>query len=175
MTQDADRLDSIYNQLLLEHWRNPRHAGLPERCDVRAEGDNPLCGDRVRLGLSTLPASDETPAGSSGASSRVIAAIGHDSEGCALSVAAASIMAGRVEGRTLAETAALCRRVLSSLEQMSGAEESRPRVHEHSDHDAELAALARAGRSAFRQRCVTLPWQALGDALASILHERDDR
>ena len=78
-------LRDLYQEVILDHGRHPRHAGKPETFNATARGDNPMCGDRVEVFLSY------TPDGR-------IADARFDARGCAISVASADLMAEAVEG-----------------------------------------------------------------------------
>jgi len=86
-------VSETYTERLLDHYRHPRNKGHLERPDLSAEEYNPLCGDRV-----TIEARVE--AGQ-------ITAVRFDGRGCALCLAAASILTEALQGRTLDQAAAL--------------------------------------------------------------------
>ena len=78
----------LYQEIILDHSRHPRHFGaLPDANHV-AEGHNPLCGDKVKIYLS-VDASDR------------IADVSFEGRGCAISVASASLMTEMLKGRTV--------------------------------------------------------------------------
>jgi nitrogen fixation NifU-like protein len=86
--------DLLYREEILEHAGASHHRGHLEAPDLRAELDNPLCGDRIRLELQLGPA-------------QVIDRVRFDGRGCAISQAAASILAGWVEGMTVEQASRL--------------------------------------------------------------------
>ena len=138
---DADR---IYQDLILERSRAPRHGAGLEVFDAEAEGSNPMCGDRVSVQIRRD--------GSGG-----LAEVGFRARGCAITVASADLMAEAVQGLDEAAVPALA----AAFEAMvrSGTVPADPRF-------ASLGALA--GVHAFRSRirCATLPWSALDEALS---------
>jgi nitrogen fixation protein NifU and related proteins len=95
MTSDTfDDLRDLYQEVILDHGRRPRHARRLESFDATAKGDNPMCGDRIEVWVKYGP--DGT-----------IADTGFQARGCAISVASADLMAETVVGRSKADTHAL--------------------------------------------------------------------
>lgn len=82
--------ENMYRENILDHGMHPRHRGILNPADVDFEGNNPLCGDRLRL---TLRVDDDNR----------IVEIGWDGEGCAISQAAASMLGEKILGMTLEE------------------------------------------------------------------------
>ena len=85
--------DSLYREIILDHYRNPRNKGTLDPADYSYEDTNPLCGDEVRIDLRV--ADDR------------IADVKFSGRGCAVSLASASILTEMIEGRPLAEVKAL--------------------------------------------------------------------
>lgn len=82
--------DDLYHEIILEHYRNPRNRGILENPDVQVYGSNTVCaGDELMLSLNV---GDGT-----------IQDIAYSSEGCAITLASASIMTQRLRGQTLDE------------------------------------------------------------------------
>jgi nitrogen fixation NifU-like protein len=86
--------DELYREEILDHYRSSEHRGRLEAPDFTAELDNPLCGDHIRLELQV---DDQGRIGT----------VRFDGHGCAISQAAASMLAGKVEGMTLREARGL--------------------------------------------------------------------
>lgn len=128
-----------YQDILLDHCRNPRHqtdeTGPPD-CELR----NPLCGDLVRLWGDC--------------DGKV--QVRFQAEGCAICVAAASIMCESVEGCTAAKASKLTNRVIAAFDANGDAVD---------DSDA-LAALCDVRNFPMRSRCATLAWSALEELLS---------
>lgn len=140
-----DSLRDLYQEVILDHSRHPRHFGALADATHKGEGHNPLCGDRVTVYLQ-LDGQGR------------IEDIAFEGRGCAISQASASLMTDLVKGRTLAEIEAL----------MSGF------LHLVRGEDANgLAGEVRerldvmAGVSAFpmRVKCATLAWHTMKSAL----------
>ena len=81
--------DDFYREHILDHFRNPRNFGSLVAPDVSQEMDNPLCGDKIRLDLQIRDS--------------VVSAVAWEGRGCAVSLAAASLLSERLEGKSLVE------------------------------------------------------------------------
>ena len=90
----ADEVRDLYQEVILEHGRKPRHGKRLAAFDVTAKGDNPMCGDRCEVFVKLAP--DGT-----------IAETGFEARGCAISIASADLMAETIQGRSRADTKAL--------------------------------------------------------------------
>lgn len=144
----TDDLADLYRELLMDHSRDPRNQGVPDRIDRRAEGDNPLCGDRVTVLLELEDG-------------RIVDAR-FDATACAICTASASMMTERVRGLTIAEAARVFSafRALLTGEPVPEADAALP-----APDLGDAAALAGVRRFPMRVKCATLPWHVLGDAL----------
>jgi nitrogen fixation NifU-like protein len=137
-----------YSDIIIEHSQFPRHHGSIENPTHQGHGENPFCGDRVRLQFSVDDAG-------------VIEEAAIESVGCAISTASASLLASHLQGLNLLQAEELFEQVRNVItgEPDEGREEQL----------GELAALAFAGRYPSRVKCATLPWHVLKHALS-----RDD-
>jgi nitrogen fixation NifU-like protein len=139
-----DDLRDLYQEVILDHGRRPRHGTRLAAFDASAKGDNPMCGDRVQVFVQH------------DAEGR-IAQTGFEARGCAISVASADLMAEVVAGlhdadvRVLAEQFRNMARSGQAPEGDAAIERLRPLagVHEYPS----------------RVKCATLPWHALLAAL----------
>lgn len=136
-------LEELYQEVILDHGRRPRHFGVVPDANRRAEGINPLCGDRLTLTMRM-----------EGDRVRALAFTG---EGCAISRASASLMAQAVEGRTRDEAEHLFREVHRLVTE--GPEAADPEVL------GKLAVLSGVRRFPTRVKCASLAWHALRAAL----------
>ena len=139
----ADDANDLYQTLVMQRARHPRFAGRIEPAEAEAEGDNPMCGDRVRISLRCDPAG-------------VISAIGHETRGCAICLAAADMLAEVITGRPANQIAPLAAQFEAMVQ--SGAVPDSPDF-------ALLQAFAGVSSYRSRHRCAILPWQALSAAL----------
>jgi nitrogen fixation NifU-like protein len=136
-------LRELYQQVILDHNRKPRNFRTLEGANRRAEGVNPLCGDRITLSLNVEDG--------------VIKEAAFQGSGCAISRAAASMLTGSVIDRPEEDADALFQRVHAML------------TGEASGDVGDLGKLAVfAGVREFpsRVKCVTLAWHTLKAALA---------
>jgi nitrogen fixation NifU-like protein len=133
-------LSDLYQEVLLDHHRSPRNFGPLEGATGRADGYNPLCGDRV-----TIFARVEGDR---------IAGVRFVGAGCAISTASASLMTEAVKGRTRAEADALFER-FHALVRGEGKGEGL----------GKLEALGGVAEFPARVKCATLSWHALRAAL----------
>ena len=139
-----DDLRDLYQEVILDHGRRPRHGARLAAFDATAKGDNPMCGDRVQVFLRH------------GADGR-IAEAGFEARGCAISVASADLMAEVVAGRPDAEV-----RVLAEEFREMARTGSAPEGNEAMER---LRPLAGVHEYPSRVKCATLPWHALLAAL----------
>jgi len=140
----VSELDSLYQEILLDHYRRPRNFGALADPDRAAEGDNPLCGDRVRVEVRL--------------DGERLVEVGFTGTGCAISTASASIMTELVRGRSGPEARELCARFQSALTGGGGPEALAEL--------GELAALGGVSQFPMRVKCATLAWHTLRAALA---------
>ena len=137
-------LRELYQEIILDHSRHPRHFGALASANHMAEGHNPLCGDRVKVYLK-VDANDR------------IEDVAFEGRGCAISVASASLMTELLRDRSIADAEKL----------MGGF------LHLVKGEDSELEGDDRerlevmAGVSAFpmRVKCATLAWHTMKSAL----------
>ena len=134
-----------YSEIIIEHSQFPRHHGTIENPTHEGHGENPFCGDRIKLQLSV----NETG---------LIEQAAVASVGCAISTASASLMATHLHGLSLAQAEQLFDQVRAAITAGSN-EEKEERL-------GELAALTFAGRYPSRVKCATLAWHVLKHALA---------
>ena len=142
-------LDELYREVILDHYRNPRHRGRLEEATAHAEGQNPLCGDEVYVDLIVEDGE--------------ITAIGVTGQGCSISQASASMMADAVSGKSLEEIREISGRFRTMMdleEGEAGIDASRP-----GEALGDLEALQGVRRFPVRIKCAALPWTTLAEAL----------
>lgn len=134
-------LDSLYQEVILDHYRSPRNHGLLDQIALHTHQENPSCGDQIDLQVEIRDGR--------------IQQIRFDGKGCAISQASASMMTEALTGKTLAEAAAVSAMVRSML--TGGA----------FDEDAlgDLSALQGVRKFPVRVRCATLAWYALQEVI----------
>ena len=138
-------LEDLYQDIILDHHRNPRNRQILDQPDLAARGFNPFCGDQVNL-TATLTVHGK------------IKEIGLEGEGCAISQASASIMSELIKGKDLDEI-----QNLSHL--FNGLLQGRAITLEEQDALGELAVLEGVKNFPVRIKCALLGWSTLGDAI----------
>lgn len=139
-------LETIYRELILDHYRKPRNKGELEGPTVRVSMRNPMCGDEIELMLAI----DEDR----------IRDARFTGQGCSISQASVSMMTETLKGRTLEEALDLERRFLAL---MRGEEE--PRTDRAL---GDLRSLEGVARLPVRIKCALLGWNALDEAVKAV-------
>lgn len=135
-------LRDLYRDVILDHNRHPRNFGRIEGADARAEGHNPLCGDRLTLSLRL--AGDR------------IEDIRFEGKGCAISTASASLMSEAVKGKDREAV----RRLFESVHALLTEQDAAPGAEL-----GKLAALSGVREFPARVKCASLCWHTLNAAL----------
>ena len=141
-------LDSLYQEVILDHYRNPHHKGLSTYKDIQVKHNNPSCGDEVTLNLSMKDGSVQD--------------ITWDGVGCSISMASVSVMSDLIIGKSYAEASEILQNfvdLMQSKGQGSG------------DENILEDAVAFAGVSKFpaRIKCALLGWMAFKDASSQLM------
>ena len=140
-----EELSDLYQDIILSHNKRPRNERELECCDCRAEGFNPLCGDRITVFVKK----------GAGNTIEQVTFIG---EGCAISRASASIMTTKIEDSSIENVEKQIDEVIAWLTQ-----DDEPEMDLATAGD--LAALAGVRRFPARIKCATLAWHTLRSAL----------
>ena len=140
--------DSMYQQIILDHYKHPQHRGLPEAFDAEVHHVNPTCGDEVTLRVRVA---DGT-----------IADLGWQGEGCSISQASTSVMSELVVGKPIDDALALQQRFLELMQSRGEVELT------EADEDILEDAVAFGGVSKYpaRVKCALLGWMAMKSAVA---------
>jgi len=143
------QLESLYQDIILDHYRNPHHKGLRDPFDAEVHHVNPVCGDEVTLRVTLKDVNGEL----------VVEDVSYDSLGCSISQASASVMSDLVIGKPVDEAMSIGQ-VFLELMQSKGQGEP--------DEDVLEDAVAFAGVSKYpaRIKCALLGWMAWKDATA---------
>lgn len=141
-------LDSLYQEVILDHYRNPHHKGLTGDSDIQVKHNNPSCGDEVTLNLKI--------------NNGLVENISWDGVGCSISMASVSVMSDLLIGKNIAEANQILRD-FTELMQSKGQSSGEESVLED--------AVAFAGVSKFpaRIKCALLGWMAFKDASSQLL------
>ena len=138
-------LRELYQEVILDHSRHPRHFGVLENATHKAEGFNPLCGDKVNVSL--VLDSDGR-----------VSDIKFTGKGCAISQASASLMTEMLAGRTLEQA----HKLMDGFLHLVKGEE----VKDLSPDDREyLDVMAGLSEFPMRVKCATLAWHTFNNAV----------
>ena len=138
-------LRELYQEIILDHSRHPRHFGALPSANHMAEGHNPLCGDRVKVYLK-VDANDR------------IEDVTFEGRGCAISVASASLMTDLLKGRSIADAENLMGGFLHLVKGEDAAGLA-------ADDREQLEVMAGVSAFPMRVKCATLAWHAMKAAL----------
>ena len=137
-------LDALYQEIILDHYKNPHHRGLRDPFEAEVHHVNPTCGDEVTLRVHVADG--------------VVQDVSYDAVGCSISQASTSVMTDLVIGKPVEEAMAV-HEVFLTLMQGKGAVEP--------DEDVLEDGIAFAGVAKFpaRVKCALLSWEAAKDAI----------
>ena len=154
------RLESMYQEVILDHYRHPNARGLRSDWDAEVHHHNTSCGDDIRLRVHL----DHDPGDPRNPEKTRIRDISYDGEGCSISQASTSIMTEQLIGHTVAEAFDICDR----FEQMVTS-----RGQDKGDEEVLGDGIALAGVSQYpaRVKCALLGWMAPKDASSQALDE----
>jgi nitrogen fixation NifU-like protein len=136
-------LDALYQEIILDHFKNPRNFGKLDGSFTGAHHENPSCGDQLDLQVSL------------DGQQRIINQIKFYGRGCVISQASASMMTELVKGKTVVEARAA---IASFLHMLTGEDEASVAL-------GELEALSGLRQFPMRVKCATLAWKALESCL----------
>ncbi len=137
-------LRELYQEVILDHSRHPRHFGALEHPTHKAEGYNPLCGDRVTVSLALKDGR--------------VADIKFQGKGCAISQASASLMSEMLAGRSLAEAEKLMGGFLHLVKGEAAGDLSE-------DDRERLDVMGGISEFPMRVKCATLAWHTFHNAV----------
>ena len=141
-------LKELYQEIILDHGKNPRNLGKFENFNKDAKGHNPLCGDKVHLFLKL----DEN---------KNVNDISFEGEGCAISMASASIMTDLMKGKSEKEAKEI---IVKFLDMIKEKDDINTSLLEE-DEKIKLMSLGGVKNYPMRVKCATLSWHALSSAL----------
>ncbi|ANB57478.1 SUF system FeS assembly protein, NifU family [Anoxybacillus sp. B7M1] len=137
-------LDTLYRQVIMDHYKNPRNRGVLEDENIDINMNNPTCGDRVHLTMKVE-------------GGKVMDAK-FEGEGCSISMSSASMMTQAIKGKTIEEALELAH-VFSDM--MQGKE------YDESLDLGDIEALQGVSKFPARIKCATLAWKAMEKGLRS--------
>src|SRR3954452_8610565 len=145
-------LDALYQEIILDHYKNPHHRGLREPYEAEVHHVNPTCGDEVTMRVHLSGRGEDA----------VVEDVSYDAEGCSISQAPTSVMTDLVIGKRVSEALDVHD---SFLTLMQGRGTVEP------DEDVLEDGIAFAGVAKFpaRVKCALLSWMAWKDAASQIV------
>lgn len=154
----ATDLDSLYQEIILDHYKNPHNKGLRDDFEAEVHHVNPTCGDEITLRVHV----ENTVNGP------IVRDVSYDAQGCSISQASASVLTELVIGMPIDEAMAIHENFLT-LMQSKGTIEP--------DEDVLEDGIAFAGVAKFpaRVKCALLSWMAWKDATAQVLEKETAR
>ena len=139
------QLESMYQEIILDHYRNPHHKGLREPYDAEAHHVNPTCGDEVTVRVHVVDG--------------VVEDVSYEGSGCSISQASESVMTDLVIGRPVPEALKTADAFLELLQ-------GRGQVEPDEDVLEDAVAFAGVAKYPARVKCALLGWMAWKDATA---------
>ena len=141
-------LKELYQDIILEHGKSPRNLGKCEGYNHDAKGYNPLCGDKVHIYLKLD-------------NKKKVESLTFEGEGCAISLASASIMTELVNGKSFDEAKDIMSSFLNMIKNTSEIKSN----HLDDDQKTKLMSLSGVKQFPMRVKCSTLSWHSLVSAL----------
>ena len=141
-------LKQLYQDIILEHGKSPRNLGKCEGYSHEAKGYNPLCGDKVHFYLKLD-------------NGKKVESLTFEGEGCAISLASASIMTELVKGKSFEETKEIMNAFLNMIKNTSEIQSN----HLDEDEKTKLMSLSGVNQFPMRVKCATLSWHTLNSAM----------
>ena len=141
-------LKQLYQDIILEHGKSPRNLGKCEGYNCDAKGYNPLCGDKVHVYLKLN-------------SGKKVEGLTFEGEGCAISLASASIMTELVKGKYFDEAKDIMNAFLNMIKNTSEIRSN----HLDDDQKTKLMSLSGVKQFPMRVKCATLSWHTFISAV----------
>lgn len=142
-------VDALYQEIILDHYRNPVGKGLREPFDAEVHHVNPTCGDEIDLRVTLSTGDDGTT---------IVRDVSYDGQGCSISQASASVLHELVVGRTQDEALS----VEAAFHDMVS---SRGQITPDEEVLGDASAFAGVAKYPARVKCALLSWMAFKDAL----------
>ena len=141
-------LKDLYQEIILDHGKNPRNLGKFDNYNKDAKGNNPLCGDNVHVYLRLNE-------------NKKVEDIAFEGHGCAISMASASIMTDMVRGKEEKEV----KEIINDFLEMIKEKNSLNNNILNDDDKTKLMSLSGVKQYPMRVKCATLSWHTLTSAL----------
>ena len=141
-------LKQLYQDIILEHGKSPRNLGKCEGYSHEAKGYNPLCGDKVHVYLKLD-------------NGKKVESLTFEGEGCAISLASASIMTELVKGKSFEEA----KEIMDAFFKMKKDTSEIQSNYLDEDQKTKLMSLSGVKQFPMRVKCATLSWHTLNSAI----------
>jgi nitrogen fixation protein NifU and related proteins len=138
----SNNLDSLYRQVIMDHYKNPRNKGVIEDGNLTINMNNPTCGDRIQLSMNVVDG--------------IVTDAKFEGEGCSISMSSASMMTQAIKGKNINDAIKLSN-VFSNM--MQGKE------YEDDLDLGDIEALQGVSKFPARIKCATLAWKAMEKGL----------
>jgi nitrogen fixation protein NifU and related proteins len=139
-----NNLDTLYRQVIMDHYKNPRNKGVLEDGSLTVNMNNPTCGDRIQLTMNV--------------ENGIVTESRFDGEGCSISMSSASMMTQAIKGKKIEEALKLSK-IFSDM--MQGKEYD----EDDSIDLGDIEALQGVAKFPARIKCATLAWKAMEKGL----------
>jgi nitrogen fixation NifU-like protein len=143
--------ESMYQEIILDHYKAPHHKGLRDPYDIEVHHVNPTCGDEVTLRVKVAGG--------------LVSDVSYDGQGCSISQASTSVMTDLVIGRPVADALATHEAFLELMQ-------SRGAIAPDEDVLEDGVAFAGVSRYPARVKCALLGWMAWKDATAQAVAQQ---
>ncbi|MCW2726961.1 MAG: system FeS assembly protein NifU family [Frankiales bacterium] len=152
MTEGSN--ESLYQEIILDHYRNPHHKGLRDPFDIEVHHVNPTCGDEVTVRVKVVDGQVQD--------------VSYDGQGCSISQASTSVMTDLVIGRKIDDAMEKAEAFLTLMQ-------SRGTLEPDEDVLEDGIAFAGVSRYPARVKCALLGWMAWKDATAqAVAHTAEE-
>jgi nitrogen fixation NifU-like protein len=143
-------VDALYQEIILDHYKHPQHAGLREPFEAEVHHVNPTCGDEVTLRVHL--------------DGDTVQDVSYDALGCSISQAAASVMTELLIGKSVTDALAVNDTFVALMQ-------GRGQVEPDEDVLEDGVAFAGVAKFPARIKCALLPWMAWKDATAQVMED----
>ncbi len=144
-------LDDLYQEIILEHYKQPRNKGHIENPDIELNGKNPFCGDEIKIFIKLKD--------------NVVDQVAFEGSGCAISQASASVMTEMIKGKTIEEA----KKLIDSFASMVKGEGCPVDLQELDD----MAAFQGISEFPTRVKCALLAWKTLEQGIKKKTEKKD--
>ena len=150
------KLETMYQEIILDHYRRPKHRGLRDPYGAEVHHINPTCGDELTLRVDVDMSNDAA----------VVKDVSYEAQGCSISQAATSVMSELVVGESLDDALATQSAFLAMMQ-------SRGKVEPDEDVLGDAIAFAGVAQYPARIKCALLSWMAFKDAAAQAVMQKE--